>query len=180
MSQTACTTPDTRAWYQHRMMLMVVGIPLLSVVVSFSFLAIAIYTFDGVVVDDYYKQGKEINRVLQRDQTAAELGLQAEITFSAAAVNVALSSNQAIDWPDSLVLSVLHPTQDGRDVSIQLMSTESALTAASAQGKPGQKRYHGKAVIIEPGEWFLQLGTPVWRLSQRIRLMGEQTVRVNP
>ena len=41
-------------------------------------------SYSGLVVDDYYKKGKQINRVLARDRLAWELGLAAELRVSAA------------------------------------------------------------------------------------------------
>lgn len=161
------TSPDIdisakSPWYYNPMMLLVVGIPLLSVVVSFSFLTIALKTFDGVVVDDYYRQGKEINRLLQRDENARLIGLRAEVSFKNSAVLVNLQSNDTQQWPSEINLGILHPTQDGYDISVSLRTTS---TDPQLEGTTHQ--YLGYAPEFQKGEWILQLSTSEWRLQRR-------------
>ena len=46
-----------------------------SVIVGFSMLGVAIQTNDGLVTDDYYRQGVLYNENLERDEKAQELGI---------------------------------------------------------------------------------------------------------
>ncbi|MBX2879386.1 MAG: FixH family protein [Granulosicoccus sp.] len=149
-------------WYYNPMMLLVVGIPLLSVVVSFSFLTIAVKTFDGVVVDDYYRQGNEINRLLQRDENARRIGLEADLSFGRDAVLVDLQANDIQNWPSEVNLGILHPTQNGYDISVILRTTSPDHVL---QGTTHQ--YQGYAPDFQKGEWILQLSTSEWRLQRR-------------
>ncbi len=57
-------------WYRLPIMWLVIAIPLAAVIVGSILLTISIQTFDGLVEDDYYKKGKEIDRVLKRDMAA--------------------------------------------------------------------------------------------------------------
>ena len=54
-----------------------IGIPLSAVIMGIVMLTLAIQSWSGLVVDDYYRKGKQINRVLARDKLAYELGLAA-------------------------------------------------------------------------------------------------------
>lgn len=43
---------------------------------------LAVVSNDGLVVDDYYKQGLAVNQVMERNQRAEQIGLQAELLRS--------------------------------------------------------------------------------------------------
>lgn len=144
-------------WYRHPTMILVVAIPTVAVIVGFAMLAVSFATFDGVVVDDYYKHGKEINQVLHRDQTARRLGIVADITFNELSVTADLNAVEAVDWPESLPLRILHPTQAGRDIVVDMTR------------QVGQQ-YTADQVKFNPGEWILQIDTLQWRLSNRVSI----------
>lgn len=80
-------------WYKHRMVWLMLGLPLVVVVASFITLYLAIKTDDGVIDDDYYKQGLAINQDLVRDDKAKALGLSAQLQFSGMAVSLKLSAS---------------------------------------------------------------------------------------
>ena len=65
------------------MVWLVIAIPLSAVIVGMIMLTISIQTFDGLVEDDYYKKGKEINQVLARDEFALSNGITAMVTLDA-------------------------------------------------------------------------------------------------
>ena len=77
MNNKASLSEHSRNWHKQPMVWMIITIPAISVIVGMLMLMLAIRSDDGLVVDDYYQHGKEINRVLERDQLAAEYGLQA-------------------------------------------------------------------------------------------------------
>jgi hypothetical protein len=76
---------------------------------------------DGLVADDYYKQGLAINRELAREQAARALGLGARVTFNPehTAVRVAVTGEIGTAAP---VLALVHPTLRGEDQVVQLTS----------------------------------------------------------
>ncbi len=55
---------ERSVWYREPYVWLLIAIPACAVVAGFVTLALAIATDDGLVVDDYYWQGKQINRVL--------------------------------------------------------------------------------------------------------------------
>ncbi|MCK7576724.1 MAG: FixH family protein [Chromatiales bacterium] len=56
------TTPmQACPWYREAMVWFVIAIPLTSVFTGFTMLYLAESGKDGMVVDDYYRKGKEIN-----------------------------------------------------------------------------------------------------------------------
>ncbi len=67
--------PDN--WKREPLVWMLIAIPFSAVIMGVVMITLAIQSWSGLVVDDYYKKGKQINRVLARDKFAYELGLAA-------------------------------------------------------------------------------------------------------
>ena len=101
--------------------------PAITVVAGFATLAIALATDDGLVADDYYKQGLAVNQVLRRDARARELHLAAAAKFSGAEVRVTLRGTGEI-FPE-LRLRLVHATRSGRDRIVVLRASGQALSA---------------------------------------------------
>lgn len=150
-----------RPWYRERMVWMLICIPLSAVVMGVIMITLAVRTWDGLVVDDYYKHGKEINRVLDRDHRASKLGLSANLVMDLALqkVSVGVSAENGDPGTGPVTLRMLHPTQAGFDFETQL-----------ALGPDG--RYHGVTKALRESDWIVQLDTSNWRLNKRIRVQG--------
>ena len=56
----------SRAWYREPLVWLLISFPLTAVIAGFFTLYLAIISSDGLVVDDYYHRGKEINKSLAR------------------------------------------------------------------------------------------------------------------
>ena len=100
---------DARPWYREPWVWFVAALPAVAVAASFAALGFAIATDDGVVAEDYYKQGLAVNQVLRREARARELRLEATARFSGERVEVALPGAQA-RFPQ-LRLRLIHPTR---------------------------------------------------------------------
>lgn len=113
---------------------------------------IAFSTTDGLVADDYYKQGLMINRAIEKSSNAARLGLSARMNMSQSRVRVRLPAG--IGAVEHLRLTLAHPTRAGRDQSIAMIRI--------AEGV-----YEGVLGPLESARWRLQLedDTGRWRLS---------------
>ena len=92
--------------------------PAIVVVAGFVTLGIALATDDGLVADDYYKQGLAVNQVLRRDARARELHLAATASLVGAEVRVTLRGTSEI-FPE-LRLRLVHPTRSGHDQIVML------------------------------------------------------------
>ena len=66
-------------WYKESYVWLLIFFPLLAVIGGIVTTILAVQSDDGLVVDDYYKQGLEINRTLERDQVAVDYNLDADI-----------------------------------------------------------------------------------------------------
>lgn len=123
MSNTA-NDADRLPWYRQFWPWFLFGLPGVAVVAGITTVIIAATTFDGLVVDDYYKEGLAINRDLDKDHMAARLGLSAAMDFDLARgkVSVVLDSKLPIPDQGALTLNLIHPTRAHADVSIPLQA----------------------------------------------------------
>jgi FixH len=66
-----------KPWYREPWPWLLMAGPAIVVVAGFLTLGFALQSADGLVADDYYKQGKAINQTLARDVQARTLGYAA-------------------------------------------------------------------------------------------------------
>ena len=93
-SSTSVLEPMSLPWYKYKLVWMIIAIPAASVIAGINMIYLAVNTDDGLVVDDYYKEGMAINQSLQRDKTAAELGLTARLVIEQSGDMVTLNRNK--------------------------------------------------------------------------------------
>ncbi|MBL8541793.1 MAG: FixH family protein [Burkholderiales bacterium] len=145
----------SRVWYREPWPWFLAAGPFTVVVAGAITVWLAVKSDDGLVADDYYKQGLAINQVIRRDQTAAELGLRANVqwNFDNQRVRVYLRSDATAPLPDTIVLRVLHPTRAGADQAVTLRGA-------------GGGVYDGALLPLRNGRWLLGLedGAQTWRL----------------
>lgn len=154
-----------RPWYRTPYVWLLIGIPSSAVVMGGFLLYFAIISYDGLVKDDYYKQGKEINLVIKRDQAATELGLYGELLLEQTdgTVHLTLNSHKQTHLPDKIELAMLHATRAGFDREMTLQRTPHG-------------DYFAILPALQPGRWHAQVGTPEWRLTGSLKLPGDSSV----
>jgi hypothetical protein len=151
-------TEEKNKWYQQPMMWLVIAIPLSAVFVGAIMLTLSITTFDGLVEDDYYKKGKEINQLLARDEFAMSNGIRADVNIDdkTGVIVIDLKSTAKYEFPNNMGLSLLHPTRSKQDVKLLL-----------TQGPDG--RYYSELLRpLTPGRWYFRVSEPNWRLQKLI------------
>ena len=142
-----------RPWYREPWVWLMIAFPLSAVIGGVITIYLAVVTSDGLVVDDYYKRGKAINRVLARDVAAARYQLKATIDIDLRDNRVQLLLESAVaEYPETLTFSLLHSTQPGYDQVIILQYA-------------GEGVYHGAIDELARSKWYLQLEADDWRLS---------------
>ncbi len=139
-------------WYREPWPWVLLGLPLTAVVAGIVTLIIAIKNQDGLVAEDYYKQGLAINRVLERESRAHQLGLTANLMFSGDRLRIRLQGSG--EFPDQLQVHFVHPTRAGEDREI---------------GLPGVAAgwYEGNLPRLASGHWRIQVedAKSTWRLT---------------
>ena len=159
----------TNRWYREPIMWLVIAFPLTAVIVGFVSLALAIRSDDGMVEDDYYKQGMTINRVLARDKAAAAQDLTGTEELDAARheLQVRLTARQTMTLPDNIQIKLMHATRAGFDRSLVL---------------PRQPDGTYRAPLPEfvPGHWDVQLTAQDWRLTGSLFMPGDNRLVMRP
>jgi hypothetical protein len=144
--------------------LLMVG-PAIVVVAGIVTVWIAVVHEDGLVADDYYKQGLAINQVIQRDAAAAEQNIAARVMFGEDRVRVVLTGPATM--PAELVLRLVHRTRAGLD-------QEARLTHG------GGGWYEGDLSRVRAGRWHLLLedGERGWRLTGDLEAAADDGVEL--
>jgi uncharacterized protein len=161
-------TSATRPWFREPWPWYLAAGPLIVVVASLTTAWIAYSTSDGLVTDDYYKQGLAVDRTLARSKEAVALGLEVRARFTTEGVDLALTAAADSNFPPpkALSLTLSHPTRAGLDQTV---------TLAMENG-----RYAGKIRLPASGHWLVLVedDAKTWRLMGNVVLpaLGETVI----
>lgn len=135
-------------WYRNLWPWLLMAGPAAVLVAGAATTWIAFATADGLVAEDYYKQGLSINRRLAREETARALGISAQIEL-APTIKVVLQGAA----PEALIVQLAHATRAGHDVRLRL--------APSAPGT-----YEALLPALPAGRWRIVIEDPhgSWRI----------------
>jgi hypothetical protein len=156
-------TPPKRPWHLEPYVWLIILFPATAVVAGLTTLYIAITSHDSLVVDDYYKQGLEINRTLERDQAATRHGLQAVLQLDQERHRIDLyltTTSSDYQRPPQVTLSFRHHTRAGFDSTTMLE-------------RIGDDLYHGSLPELILGKWDLELAAQDWRLMTLMKVPSE-------
>lgn len=158
MSETP--EPVTR-WHEEPLAWLVIGIPLATIVACMAMITIASRAPDGLVVDDYYKRGLEINKVIDRERRAVDLGLDLKaVTLGNSRLEFDLAADSAATWRETLDVQLHHATRSDGDQEL----------VARHQGNG---RYLALPAPVADGPWYVDVSTPEWRVVKRLFVKSE-------
>ncbi|NJD26286.1 MAG: hypothetical protein FIB06_12885 [Betaproteobacteria bacterium] len=145
---------DVKPWYKERWPWILMAGPAVVVVAGIATLWLAIVSNDGLVTDDYYKQGLAVNQRLQRDQLAGSMGLHADLMRAGTGVRLLIKASEFQGFPAELSLRLAHPTRAGQDQLVRLQAE-------------GQGFYGGRLSADISGRWLVSIEDPAgkWRLQ---------------
>lgn len=163
------TEKNSLPWYKQGWPWFLIALPALTIVAGVITLIIAIRSWDGLVVDDYYKEGKSFVQTIERTERARSLGLKARLDIRTDSIRIELSS--AVDRaavPEAIHLTVSHPTRAGLDQELHLT------------GRDGV--FEGAMLPLATGRWLFQIEdeSRVWRMNGAAFLPTETEVRIDP
>ncbi len=159
---TVMTTADNRIakpWYREPWPWILMVGPVTVIVAALVSAWIAISTNDGLVADDYYKQGLAAGETLAKSQKAQELGLSVSLRLTSDSIRIRLTSREAdFPQPDALMMTMSHPTRAGIDQKISLKR--------SADG------FQGDFNLPASGHWLILVedDAKTWRLMGTVML----------
>jgi uncharacterized protein len=142
--------PSRKPWYREPWPWLIMSGPAIVVVAGITTAVIAFRGADGLVADDYYKQGLGINRDIARDQAAQDLGIEGEVRLLPGTARVTLRSTAAL--PDRVTLRLVHPSRASEDRVVHL--------ARTAEGA-----WEGPLAGLPASHWRAIVETPKWRVA---------------
>ena len=115
---------SSKAWYKQFWPWFLIALPASAVVASMTTIVIASRNIDGMVVDNYYKEGLAINRKLDQVNTAKKMKLRAQVEINDSLLKVSFTK-EADSFNDTvLVMRFIHPTR--AELDFELMPTKTA------------------------------------------------------
>lgn len=125
-------------------------------IMGFTMLYLSIVSSDGVVADNFYKDGLAIHTRMKQDAAAGKLALEGTLSLSGQQVSLILKGN--LDTaPDALTLQFIYPTKSSEDIVITLIRADNGFVGALAA--PISGRYQ---VMLSPK--LTDASQPMWRL----------------
>lgn len=152
-------------WYRQAWPWLLMLGPFVVVVAAFVTLWLAIRSNDGLVADDYYKQGLAINQTLARTERARDLQLGARVLMTGSDLVLTLAAREGVSLPSTLRLTFSHPTRSGMDRVVELQRVSAG-------------RYQGALPTMPAGHWLVLLedANSIWRLSGTGRLPDQREI----
>ena len=165
---------SNKPWYSYPLVWMMISIPFSAVIMGVVMIWLAVDTDDGLVADDYYKQGLAINDVISLDKKAAELELNAIIVFDSnnKVIKVQLDKGLLAEYPDTLQLSFQHATRANSDVTVTL-------------NHGMDDRYIGYMdKLISEGVWYFEVSNKDvvdehWKLNARSYISPHNVIKLS-
>lgn len=151
----------TDHWYKEPWMLLVVGGPVIVVIAGIITFYIAWQGSDKIISKDYYKQGLNIDKDIQRDAKAAKYKMRAMLELDKATGNISLQLESAAILPSAVTLNI--------SASSSTAVYELLHKVTLSQMKPGM--YGGTLKISSNSDninlalWHIQVEAADWRLT---------------
>ncbi|MFK8068932.1 MAG: FixH family protein [Gammaproteobacteria bacterium] len=148
---------DQTSWYKNPYVWLIIFFPLTAIVAGIITINLAISSDDGLVIDDYYKEGLKINQVLERDNIAQQMDLIATINMEhdTQKVKLLLSANKDFQYPPEIQVTFMNKTRKGHDKKIQAIRTQAGF-------------YEAPLPQLIRGLWYIQIEANNWRLINSI------------
>ena len=160
---------DTLPWYRQFWPWFIISIPALTVVAAIITINIAIRTDDGLVVDDYYKEGLAINEDKRKVRKAAAMNLTAELSLDENGLIIARLPEHAAYLP-FLMLKLTHPGDASKDMELPLSNNGEAVFTSNDPLDGTNIHWH---LVITPPD-------TEWKLRGRWRPDALKIIRISP
>ncbi|MCB1960949.1 MAG: FixH family protein [Rhodocyclaceae bacterium] len=160
--------PPVTPWHRQGWPWFLIFFPATAVVAGIATIWIAIESNDGLVVDDYYKQGLGIQKTLDRAREASRLALSGDLRINDSTLTLNLRSGIGAPVADAVFVTLTHPTQGGMDQTLSLIGQAGSYTA---QINP-----------LQMGRWnvLIEDESRSWRLTGTMHLPAETEVSLVP
>jgi hypothetical protein len=156
-------------WYREPWPWLLMAGPAAVVVAGLITAYLAVISNDGLVADDYYKQGLAINQTLSRDAAARSLDYRARVTLAADFGRIEVLMQDASRPAGPLFLRLAHPGRPALDRALPLTQERGGV-------------YVSTFPPLTSGRWQVTLedGARSWRLVGDVLVPGRGTVELAP
>lgn len=148
-----------KPWYREPWPWILMAGPVVVIVAAVYTAYLAVSTADGVVAEDYYKQGLAANKTIASSENARKLGLAVALRTTAEGFALKLTARDgSFQPPPSLVVTLSHPTRAGLD--------------QTAVFERKNNEYAGKLRLPASGHWLVLIEDEPksWRLMGNVVL----------
>jgi len=138
-------------WYREPWPWLLMAGPAAVLVAGAATIWIAVASADGLVAEDYYRQGLAINKVLAREEAALQRGISVEVVFEPEKLQVVLKGEK----PEALFAHLAHATRAGHDMRLRLAPAGAGVYEAALPPLPA-------------GRWRIVIEDPrsTWRIAK--------------
>ena len=160
-------------WYQQFWAWFILA-PLIVVIIACAItVSIALRKADDVVRDDYYQEGRMINRDFAAEEHARALNIQADVQFDWLSGEVWVQLNRDIDYGAQLQLQFSHPARAELDRHFDLKHVDSQRFRADLSERMSGRWY---LVLIHQGNAETD---GAWRLHGEIDLARSDRISLS-
>jgi hypothetical protein len=138
-------------WYRQLWPWLLISGPAAVLVAGAATMWVAFASADGLVADDYYKQGLAINKRLAKEDEARRRGISANVRLSPDRLRIELAG----EAPAALFVHLAHATRAGHDLRLRLVPVA-----------PGA--YEAELSELPRGRWHVVIEDPrgAWRIAK--------------
>lgn len=160
---------DTQPWYKQFWPWFLISLPLSVVIASLYTINLAIESNDGLVSDDYYKDGLAIHMDADSAARAAELGIAGALELDRETGAVTLELDKPLPGGERMLdVEIIHPTIPDQDQSVQMVSA-------------GGTRFAGRIEPLADANWKVAVrpADRSWRIEGRLLLPQQGPARLD-
>lgn len=160
---------DTQPWYKQFWPWFLISLPLSVVIASIITINLAIRTNDGLVSDDYYKEGLAIHMDADSAARAKAMGIAGAVRYDPDTGAVTVTLDKPLPQENGvLTLGLSHPTRPAQDQTVQLTPL-------------GDAAYTGRVEPMGPAKWKLEIrpADASWKINGRLDLPANPIARLD-
>jgi hypothetical protein len=161
---------DDKPWYKQFWPWFIISLPATAVIASMITIKLAVDSADGLVSDEYYKEGLAINKDISKERFAKTMGLSAGLSLDKETSELRVNlSGKLTTPPATLNLELSHPTIKGLDQHLQLLSISKGV-------------YVTRLPEVALANWIVSLSPEnrEWRLTGRVRFPETSSANLTP
>ena len=174
-TNSTMTIDKNKCWYKQFWPWFLIFLPSSVVIASIITIILAVQGADSLVSDDYYKQGKLINKNLSKIEYAKKIGLSGGLSIkdNQLQLNVNLKEKD-ISLPPVLKMYFIHPASSDKDLSIILIESTDIKSTEPMRivGASYTSQKNPELVKqLSQGAWYVRLQPmdKAWQLNGKIK-----------